>query len=114
MTTTIIVKLQLEGFHYWEDAPEPVEFLRDLHRHIFWFECHKQVSHDDRDIEIILFKRSVMEYLQEKYSERDGINTLLFQGMSCEMIAKDLLLRFNLSSCTVLEDNENGATVSRS
>ena len=44
-------------------AFEQVKFLRDEHRHIFWFECEKVVHHDDRDVEFIMFKREITKYL---------------------------------------------------
>ena len=54
MKKQIVVKLQVEGLHQWQDCPiEDVSFLRDRHRHIFHIEVRKKVSHNDRDIEII-------------------------------------------------------------
>ena len=46
--------------HQWENCPiEEVAYLKDLHRHTFFIECKKEVTHDDRDIEIICFKREI-------------------------------------------------------
>lgn len=107
----VVVKLQIEGFHFWKDAPKEVEFLRDNHRHIFHIECIKAVTHGDRDVEIILFKREVSNYLMRQYGKFGIIQTLDFGPMSCEMIAEELIEAFDLISCKVLEDNENGAYV---
>lgn len=107
--TNIVVKLQIEGFHYWKDAPKEVSFLRDNHRHIFHFEIEKEVKHDDRDIEIILFKRKVETYVREKYKDADGV--CQFESKSCEMLAKEVMLKFGAKVVRVLEDNENGAAV---
>ena len=105
--TNIIVKIQKEGIHYWKDCDlEEVDYLQYAHRHIFHIVCKKEVNHDDRDIEIIMFKHKIQDYLTEKY----GV-VAEFGGMSCEMIAKELLNKFELSYCSVLEDNENGAEV---
>jgi len=68
----IIVKLQVEGFHYWPEAFEKVSYLKELHRHIFHIECHKNVSHADREIEIIEFKRSILMYLYDQFSSFSG------------------------------------------
>lgn len=109
--TNIIVKLQIDGVHCWPTCPlNDVSFLRDPHRHVFYIECRKAVTHDDRDVEIILFKNDIIEYLKTKYPPlpHGGIQ---FGSMSCEMIAKDLLKKFDLVYCSVLEDNENGAEI---
>lgn len=118
MTTNIIVNLQVEALHNWPDAKDifpEVGFLSYPHRHIFHIQCKKKVNHDDRDIEIIMFKRNILEYLVEKYKdsyvESYHYHTLNFGSKSCEMLAKELLFKFDLEYCSVLEDNENGAEV---
>ena len=112
MNTNIIVNLQVEGFHNWPDAPSEVAFLRAPHRHIFHICCKKHVTHNDRDIEIILFKRKVLKYLLDKYLLAGiDVNVCNFNTMSCEMIATELTNQFNLEYCSVLEDGENGAEV---
>ena len=109
MKTTITIRLQVEGVHRWAKCPhEDVKFLRDFHRHIFHIECEKQVFHDDRDVESIRFKREVTKYLVDKYDDGE---CLKFNDMSCEMIAKELVSKYDLIKCSVFEDNENGATV---
>ena len=87
-----------------ENHLEDVEFLKFPHRHIFHICCKKKVTHDDRDIEIILLKRKINKYLNKMFPKTFG-------EMSCEMIAKLLLNCFELSYCKVLEDNENGAEI---
>lgn len=115
--TNIIVNLSVEGTHNWPDAkkkmPE-VAFLSHPHRHIFNFCLKKKVSHSDRDVEIILFKRSVLEYLYQTYGkDSDYIYQFCdFGSKSCEMLANELLGIFSLEYCSVLEDGENGAEVS--
>lgn len=111
--TTIIVNLQIEALHCWPGAqhilPE-VGFLSNPHRHIFHIECEKEVTHDDRDIEIIMFKKEIINYLYRVSAVSLG-GILDFGAKSCEMIAKDLVENFDLASCKVLEDGENGARV---
>jgi hypothetical protein len=105
MITLIVVKLQIEGLHHWPNCDiEEVSFLKNPHRHIFHITCKKEVTHDDRDIEIIMFKRKIHNYIVDKWKGDFG-------SMSCEMIASDLLKEFGLFYCKVLEDNENGAEV---
>ena len=111
MKTNVIVTLAVDGLHCWPDAkkvfPE-VGFLSDIHRHMFHITLKKRVYHDDRDIEFIMFKRDVLEYLHAKYF-REDYRSHFFGAMSCEMIAKELLEKFECEYVSVFEDNENGA-----
>ena len=100
----IIVKLQFEATHYWPACDiKEVDYLQYPHRHIFFIEIRKSVNHNDRDIEIIMFKKDVLNYL----SSFEGN----IKSWSCEDLAEHLLTKYNASSVEVLEDNENGAIV---
>jgi hypothetical protein len=124
--TEVYWTLQLEGFHNWKNCPiDEVDFLQSPHRHMFHFKCWKDVTHDDRDIEFIMMKRRVQAYLLDKYGESIKVDpdtellcgefiTLVFNSMSCEMIARDLINAFGLSKCEVSEDGENGAVLTYS
>ncbi len=105
----IVLTLKVEGIHRWADCPyEDVEYLRETHRHIFHIKMWKEVKHDDRDIELIRFKRSVERSLVYRYYATDfGLHD--FDTMSCEMIARELYNEFTCSAVEVLEDGENGA-----
>jgi hypothetical protein len=111
MKVFITVKFEIEGLHNWPDArtavPE-VGFLSDLHMHYFSFTVRKKVSHNERDIEIIQFRRELIDYFKRNYFV-ESINTHNFGARSCETIAQDLLEAYDLQSCEVLEDNKNGA-----
>jgi len=101
----VVIKLQYEGLHHWKDCNIPeVSFLKDKHRHIFYIELHKKVSHNDRDIEIIMLKREVLRYLENSFKNDFGT-------FSCEDIAEVLLDTFKCQFVQVLEDNENGAII---
>lgn len=107
----IVVKLQLEAVHLWRDCNLPeVDYLKNLHRHTFFIRIEKEVNHNDRDIEIIIFKRGVIDYLNTMYYDKK-YDCLNFDSMSCEMIAELIYDRFKCSMVEVLEDNENGAMV---
>ena len=111
MKTRIIVNLQIEGIHSWPNCPIPeVSYLKFPHRHIFHVKCTKNVSHDDRDIEIIQLKHKLTEYLVSKYFKQE-FNCLFFSNRSCEMLSEELLTTFDLDYCSFLEDGENGAEV---
>lgn len=113
MKTYVIVRLQVDGIHNWKDAkttfPE-VAYLSDPHRHVFHIEAKKQVFHDDRDVEFIMFRKDIIQYLQKKYND-ETLRLCNFHGRSCEMIAKEILEEFKCTSVSVWEDNENGAIV---
>lgn len=111
----IWVKFSLEGIHKYpaaltEPALADVSFLGYPHRHMFHFRVAISVTHNDRDIEFIQFKR----WLQELY----GNHTLELNFKSCEMIAEALYEQINARypgravEITVSEDDENGATLS--
>lgn len=107
MTTAVIVRLWVEGFHCWPDCPLPeVAFLRERHRHIFHITAIHEVSHANRAVEIILLKREMEQWLACTFGR-----PCEFGSMSCEMIAARLVEAFELRSCTVTEDGENGAVV---
>ena len=115
----IWVTFRKEGIHKYPAAlTDPalatgdeydVSFLGYPHRHTFHFKVWISVTHDDRDIEFIQFKR----WLENQYSQ----NILELNYKSCEMISDDLYeiiaTRYpdrNIA-IQVSEDNENGATI---
>ena len=113
MKTNVIAKIELDGLHNWPAAqavfPE-VGFLAYTHRHMFHITCKKRVNHDDRDVEFIMFKRDIQDYLYNKYY-MEKIRIHQFGHQSCEMIARELYEQFDLEYCSVFEDNENGAEI---
>lgn len=115
MKTYIVVRLQIEGMHNFPKAKEifpEVGFLADRHRHIFHFELKKEVYHDDRDVEFILFKREVEKYIKAQYFSTAN-QVYEFEHRSCEMLAKELLQKFDCVQVSVFEDGENGAVVEK-
>lgn len=113
MKTYVIVRLQIDGEHNFPAAKElfpEVAFLSDPHRHMFHIEAKKEVFHDDRDVEFIMFKRDLQDYFKHVYYNA-AKRTHDFKSMSCEMIAKEILTNFSCKSVQVWEDLENGAEV---
>lgn len=113
--TTIIITLTVDGMHCFPMAAElfpEVDFLSYRHRHMFTFKAAKQVFHDDRDVEFIEFKRNILSYLTDQYSD-SYMRTLEFGSMSCEMLAREILERFDCEWVECWEDNENGAKVEK-
>ena len=113
MRTSVIVRLQIDAMHNFPKAAElfpEVAFLAQRHRHMFHIEAKKEVFHDDRDVEFIMFKKDITDFLKQMYYKPDT-RTHEFGAMSCEMIAKQILNQFNCTAVSVWEDLENGAIV---
>lgn len=110
----IYVKFAKEGIHCYPDAATnpnlaDVSFLGNPHRHMFHFKVTISVTHGDREIEFIQFKR----WLESLYSDE----ILQLNYKSCEMIADDLMDKIKerypgrIYMVDISEDNENGALV---
>ena len=122
----VVIRTQFEAIHRWATAPNEVDFLRSPHRHVFHVELRVKVTHTNRDIEFILLKRCVDDYLAQLQPE----HTLEW---SCERYASELMgLRFTTTHngvvtitneanvphvcahyVAVFEDGENGSIVQR-
>lgn len=108
----VIVQLQVMGVHAWPECPYPeVAYLRNPHRHVFHIRAYLLTT-GDRAVEILRFQHKLKNYLEKTYAT-PGRNELDFQNRSCEQLAHELLHRFGLHACDVLEDGENGAWIFR-
>jgi len=115
----IWVTFQKEGIHaYPAAATDPnlatgdeydVSFLATPHRHIFHFRVWLSVTHNNRDVEFIQFKR----WLENLY--KDSILKLDYK--SCEMMSDDLYDMISQKYpdrevwIEVSEDGENGSFI---
>jgi hypothetical protein len=115
----IWVTFRKEGIHKYPAAlTDPalatgdeydVSFLGYPHRHTFHFKVWISVTHDDRDIEFIQFKR----WLEKLYAE----GTLQLDYKSCEMMSGDLYDTISNKYpgrevwIEVSEDGENGSFI---
>jgi len=117
----IWVTFQKEGIHcYPAAATDPnlatgdqydVSFLANPHRHIFHFRVWLSVTHNDRDVEFIQFKR----WLEQLYSSTQGVLSL--DHKSCEMMSEELYDTISQKYpgrevwIEVSEDGENGSFI---
>ena len=115
----IWVTFQKEGMHKYPAAlTDPnlatgdeydVSFLGYPHRHIFHFKVWIGVTHDDRDIEFIQFKRWLLNLYKD--------DTLSLDYKSCEMMSGDLYDAISQRYpnrevwIEVSEDGENGSFI---
>ena len=107
----IIVRGQYEFCHRYATAPAEVAYLRALHRHMFNYEVELEVYHDDRELEFIMVKHAIEDYLSCR-----GENWL--ETTSCEQMAECIGLylqtRYGFErslTVSVFEDDENGAKI---
>ena len=109
ITSEVYCTLQIDGTHCWPGCPfDEVAYLRSPHRHMFHIKAYMKVYHDDRDVEFIMLKHKILEYLRSSYYSNE-LHTHSLGAKSCEMLASELIERFDLSRCEVNEDGENGA-----
>lgn len=109
MKSTVITDFEVEGFHFYPNAPEKVSFLKSRHRHLFRIKVYYKVTDLDREKEIFIQQDYLKQYLNESYG-----TPCEFENMSCEMIAKEML-EFSVDDgaykVEVFEDGKGGASV---
>ena len=67
-SSVVFCSLAVDGIHRWEDCPiEEVKVLRDDHRHMFHIRAYMPVTHSDRDVEFIVQKHKILDYLKKRY-----------------------------------------------
>jgi hypothetical protein len=110
---------QKEGMHKYPAAlTDPnlatgdeydVSFLGYPHRHIFHFKVWLGITHNDRDVEFIQFKRWLLNLYKDA--------TLSLDFKSCEMMSDDLYTQISQKYpdrevwIEVSEDGENGSFI---
>ncbi len=111
---SIMAKTNFEGIHCWPEAPDEVSYLRHPHRHVFYIEATVQVFHDDRELEFIMIKHKIDNYLKRMLDD----NGVWQMGRtSCEQVARLIIAVLvqergqRTITVSVFEDNENGCTV---
>lgn len=119
---SITVRTQYEGIHCWPEAPDEVGFLQHSHRHIFQIRVNIEVEHNDRDVEFIMVKHRIDNWLKSKYNVTGAYNSegnVWDMGrMSCEEVAEqvievicDFVGPHRTVTVFVSEDGENEAMV---
>ena len=102
-----IRKVSFQGLHCWPEAPEPVSFLRTLHRHVFEVEAEFAVGHGNRQLEFFMVQADVKAAVA-RLSVILKSNPHLSCEMMAERLAKTLLVKYpSLTEVTVSEDGEN-------
>lgn len=108
----IWVTFQRKGLHRYpaaanDAALEDVQYLGNVHRHLFKFKVSIQVWHDDRELEFHQF----LNWLESLYDDK----VLELDFMSCEMLADQLAAKIQARYSgrklivDISEDGECGA-----
>ena len=108
-TKTVILDFDIEGFHFYPNAPKQVSFLEHNHRHIFQIRVGYKVQDSNREKEIFIEQDYLKDYLYESYG-----SPCQFENMSCEMIAEEILEFAQEEGCVwveVFEDSLGGARI---
>ena len=84
-TSWIRVRTNIEGFHCYPDASriDPrIQFLENMHRHIFEISVKMTVTHLDRELEFFLVKWNLQDFLANRTTPHNK---------SCETLASEIL-----------------------
>jgi len=106
----IKVKNEFEGFHRWKDAPDEVNFLRNLHRHLFKVTTKISVDHNERALEFFIVQRHIDEIIEELIGRKRT-------EYSCEDMAEYILDYLEADygkshiEVEVSEDGENAGVI---
>ena len=104
----VYVTEQLEFIHKYENAPQEVSYLRNLHRHILHIKVKIEVFNEDREIEFIMLKHRVHDLMQIQYEETCSCESIAVYLLNCMKEAygtdRDVIIE-------VSEDGENGVVL---
>jgi len=86
----LVVSFELNGVHYWPDAPEECREFREPHRHLFKFVFWLPVT-TSRSVELFNAREFLIANILTVYPPSDllagGAN---FGESSCEMLAEEM------------------------
>jgi Fe-S cluster assembly scaffold protein SufB len=102
---------EYEGFHWYEDAPEQVAFLKLRHRHLFKWDAVIEVFHHDRELEFFMVKHVIKNEICQYVNMLDNLGSCESQA---NRILDGLIAHYSqdrVYQVTVSEDGENGGTV---
>lgn len=115
--------VDIEGYHYWEDAIDKVAFLRNPHRHIFKFKAGVRVSDNDREVEIFMLRDYIVNAIARCYDLDLKLlagDYYQFNNASCETLCEDVheyltdQLKLNVAFVECFEEDTGGARINYS
>lgn len=114
MSTELVISFEIDGLHFWPNAPKQYEEFSHPHRHLFKFICwYPQKGNNDptrREKELWELRQGTISYLNNNcwIKLNDSID---FGSMSCEGIAQTVKQDMNFSKVFVGEEWFLGAIV---
>lgn len=117
MSKYIIVTNNFKGYHRYAEAPANVQFLQNIHRHVFNIKTTIEVFHNERELEFFRLQDKIERFIRRHYNQKwEAYIEGIYIG-SCEALAEALVLYLKETypgrhvRVEVWEDNENGAIV---
>ena len=114
MSTELVVGFEVDGLHYWPDAPQKYKEFGQPHRHLFkvvgWYPTGDSQDPTRRDVELWELRQDTIACLDSWYPPLGGVCN--FGPMSCEGIADFLKNKMGFSRVFVGEEDCLGAMVS--
>ncbi len=113
----VIVRFDVEGIHFWTQAPEEYAILRNEHGHIFHFEVQIEVGDSNREVEFLHARRQIMARIVGLFGAGSLTHLSNFGSRSCEMIAEELgnnlieIFKWSIREVSVFEDQFVGGRV---
>ncbi len=90
--TELVVSFEIDGLHFWPNAPKQYEEFSHPHRHLFKFICwYPQKDSTDptrREKELWELRQETIAFIDDHFPPENGV--VNFSSRSCEGIA-DLL-----------------------
>jgi hypothetical protein len=102
MSTELVISFEIDGLHFWPDAPKQYEEFSKPHRHLFKFICwwstkdstdpnrrEKELWELRQETILLIHKHWATGYPEHWAGEPtyNGFDPVNFKGMSCEGIA---------------------------
>jgi len=112
MSTSLIVSFEVDGIHFWPNAPDKYKEFGQPHRHLFKVICVFPTGDSSdptrRDVELWELRQNVLHYVKERFG-KEPIN---FGPMSVEGIADVIKNGMGFDKVLVCEEWFIGAIVS--
>ena len=112
--TELVINFELDGLHFWPNAPEQYKEFGQPHRHLFKFICWYAINNSNdparRDKELWELRQETISKIATYIPLIKGVYN--FGSMSCEGMADLLKSQMNFSRVFVGEEYWLGAVIS--